>query len=105
MSVATSAGTLAEKLGVAVQWVPYPNSGALDRFAGGACDVAFLPVDDERRKKVDFGPPHIVLQNTFLVPAGSTIQSLADDRQAELRVVASRTRRQRAAQAFLKKSP
>ena len=70
---------LAKKLGVPVQWVPYPNSGALtDGLAAGACDVAFLPVDNERRKKVDFGPPHIVLQSTFLVPAGSAIQSLAE---------------------------
>jgi ABC-type amino acid transport substrate-binding protein len=54
---------LTKKLGIPVQWVPYPNSGALtDALAGGACDVAFLPVDAGRRKKVDFGPPHIVLQ-------------------------------------------
>jgi len=70
---------LAKKLGVPVQWVQYPNSGVLtDGLASGACDVAFLPVDNERRKKVDFGPPHIVLQSTFLVPAGSAIQSLAE---------------------------
>ena len=95
---------LAKKLGVPVQWVPYPNSGALtDALAGGACDVAFLPVDNERRKKVDFGPPHIVLQSTFLVPAGSTIQSLAETDKPNLRVVGvENTATTRAAQAFLK---
>jgi len=95
---------LAKKLGVPVQWVPYPNSGALtDALASGACDVAFLPVDNERRKKVDFGPPHIVLQSTFLVPAGSAIQSLAETDKPNLRVVGvENTATTRAAQAFLK---
>jgi polar amino acid transport system substrate-binding protein len=95
---------LTKKLGIPVQWVPYPNSGALtDALAGGACDVAFLPVDAERRKKVDFGPPHIVLQSTFLVPAGSAIQSLADADKPGLRVVGvENTATTRAAQAFLK---
>lgn len=95
---------LAKKLGVPVQWVSYPNSGALtDALAGGACDVAFLPVDNERRKKVDFGPPHIVLQSTFLVPAGSAIQSLAEADKPGLRVIGvENTATTRAAQVFLK---
>lgn len=95
---------LAKKLGVPVQWVPYPNSGALtDGLAAGAADVAFLPVDNERRKKVDFGPPHIVLQSTFLVPAGSAIQSLGEVDKPGLRVVGvENTATTRAAQASLK---
>ncbi len=95
---------LAMKLGAQVQWIQYPNSGALtDGLAAGACDVAFLPVDAERRKKVDFGPPHLVLQSTFLVPAGSSIQSLAETDKPGLRVVGvENTATTRAAQAFLK---
>ena len=43
-----------------------------------AWDVAFIPVDEERRKKVDFGAAHIVLQSTWLVGPGSPIATLAD---------------------------
>ena len=95
---------LAKKLGVAVEWVPYPNSGALtDAVTSGAWDVAFLPVDNERRKKVDFGPAHIVLQSTFLVPPGSPIQSLAEVDRPGLRVVGvENTATARAAAASLK---
>jgi polar amino acid transport system substrate-binding protein len=95
---------LAKKLGVPVQWVPYPNSGALtDGVASGAWDVAFLPVDNERRQKVDFGPPHIVLQSTFLVPPGSSIQSLAEVDRPGLRIVGvENTATTRAAAASLK---
>src|SRR5262245_6097004 len=46
---------LAGKLGVPVEFVPYENSGALtDAVETGAWDVAFIPVDAQRKKKVDF---------------------------------------------------
>jgi polar amino acid transport system substrate-binding protein len=95
---------LGKRLGVPVQWVQYPNSGALtDAVTSGAWDVAFIPVDNERKKKVDFGPPHIVLQSTFLVPPGSPIQSLADVDKPGLRVVGvENTATTRAAQASLR---
>jgi polar amino acid transport system substrate-binding protein len=78
---------MAQKLGVPVDYVPYPNSGALtDAVASGAWDVAFIPVDDQRKQKVDFGAAHIVLQSTYLVGPNSPIQSLADVDKPGVRV-------------------
>ena len=78
---------LAQKLDVAVEFVPYPNSGALtDAAASGGWDVAFIPVDEERRRRVDFGSAHIVLQSTYLVRPGSAIRAPADVDQAGVRV-------------------
>lgn len=87
--VAVDLGTeLAQKLGAPVEFVAYPNSGALtDAAASGAWDVAFLPVDDERRKRVDFGSAHIVLQSTYLVGPNSEIKTLADADKPGVRVV------------------
>jgi polar amino acid transport system substrate-binding protein len=95
---------LAKKLGVPLEWVPYPNSGALtDGVASGAWDVAFIPVDEQRKQKVDFGPPHIVLQSTFLVAPGSTIQSLEQADKPGVRIVGvENTATSRAAQRSLK---
>jgi polar amino acid transport system substrate-binding protein len=70
---------LADKLEVPIEYVGYRNSGALtDAAAGDAWDVAFIPADDERKKKVEFGAAHIVLQSTWLVAPGSPIATLAD---------------------------
>jgi polar amino acid transport system substrate-binding protein len=78
---------LAQKLGLPHEFVPYPNSGALtEAAAGGAWDVAFIPVDAERKKLVDFGSAHIVLQSTYLVGPGSAIRTLADVDHASVRV-------------------
>ena len=103
--VAIDLGTeLAQKLGVPVAFVPYPQSGALtDAAASGAWDVAFIPVDAQRRKQVDFGSAHIVLQSTYLVGPGSRIASLADVDKSGVRVAGvENTATARAAAASLK---
>jgi polar amino acid transport system substrate-binding protein len=95
---------LAKKLGVPVEYVPYTHSGLLtDAAAGGAWDVAFLPVDAERKKLVDFGSAHIVLQSTYLVAQSSAIQTLADVDKAGVRPAGvENTATARAAAASLK---
>lgn len=103
--VAIDLGTeLAQKLGVTVEFVPYAQSGALtDAAASGAWDVAFIPVDAQRKKKVDFGSAHIVLQSTYLVGPGSKIATLADVDKAGVRVAGvDNTATARAAAASLK---
>jgi polar amino acid transport system substrate-binding protein len=103
--VAVDLGTeLAKRLGVPVTFVSYPNSGALtDAAAGGGWDVAFIPVDEERKKRIDFGAAHIVLQSTYLVAPNSGIRTMADVDRPGVRVIGSEnTASARAAQASLK---
>jgi polar amino acid transport system substrate-binding protein len=86
--VAVDLGTaLARKLGVPVEFVPYLASGEIVAAAGtGVWDVSFMPVDDERRKIVDFGAPYHLLQSTYLVAPGSAIQTLAEANRAGVRI-------------------
>jgi polar amino acid transport system substrate-binding protein len=95
---------LARKLGVEVAWVTYLNSGDLtDAGATGAWDVAFMPVDEQRKQKLDFGAAHIVLQSTWMVGPGSPIRTLADVDKPGTRVVGvENTASSRAAQRYLK---
>jgi len=51
---------LAQKLGVPVEFVPYPASGEVQAAANsGVWDVTFMPVDEERKKIMDFAAPII----------------------------------------------
>jgi polar amino acid transport system substrate-binding protein len=95
---------LGHKLGVEVEWVTYLNSGDLtDAGTTGAWDVAFMPVDEQRKQKLDFGAAHIVLQSTWMVGPGSPIQTLADVDKPGTRVVGvENTASSRAAQRYLK---
>ena len=95
---------LAAKLGVPVAYVVYPNSGALTE-AGykNEWDVAFLPVDAERIKKVDFGPNYYLFVSTFLVAPGSEIRDLAGVDRPGVRVAGvENTTSIRSAQRVLK---
>ena len=78
--VAVTFGTaLAQKLGVPVEIVPHKASGEIQNSAAAnKWDVAFLPVDAERKKFVDFGNAYHLLQSTFLVAPGSKINSVKD---------------------------
>jgi polar amino acid transport system substrate-binding protein len=70
---------LAAKLGVPAEVLPHNGSGEIQNSAAdGKWDVAFLPVDDERKKFVDFGNAYHLLQSTFLIAPDSKIASVAE---------------------------
>ena len=78
---------LAKKLGDEIEYVPYLASGEIQGSANkDAWDVTFMPVDEERKKFVDFGSPYHLLQSTYLVAPGSTIQAVADADKAGVRI-------------------
>jgi polar amino acid transport system substrate-binding protein len=70
---------LAERLGVPIEILPHQASGEIQNSAAdNRWDVAFLPVDEERKKFVDFGNAYHLLQSTFLAAPGSKINSVQD---------------------------
>jgi len=82
------ANELAAKLGVPIEFTVAPNSGEVtEATSSGALDVSFMPVDDERRKKVDFGPSYFLGESTYLVRPGSDIKTLAEVDRAHVRVI------------------
>lgn len=95
---------LGRRLGVEVEFSIAPNSGVItDALAAEKIDAAFMPVDDERRKRVEFGPAYAMGRNTYLVSAASGIQTMAEVDRSNVRVVAiSGTTTIRTAQRVLK---
>lgn len=82
------ANDLAMRIGRPVEFVVAPNSGQItDALASGSIDAAFMPIDDERRARVDFGAAYAVGENTYLVGAASGIQSMADVDRSVVRVI------------------
>ena len=78
---------LADRLGVPLELVVYANSGEVTAAGPkGEWDVAFMPVDDERRKVVDFGPAYSLSTSTYMVRAGSPIKSIAEVDRPGVRV-------------------
>lgn len=82
---------LAARIGVDFVAVEYPRPGAvLEGVQTNAWDVAFLVIDPERAKQVDFAPPHMQSDFTYLVLAGSSIYKVADADQPGVRIAVPR---------------
>jgi polar amino acid transport system substrate-binding protein len=78
---------LAKKLGVDMQLVVHNGSGEVQNSAAeNKWDVAFMPVDAERKKFVDFGNAYHVLQSTYLVSPNAKIAAVADANRAGVRI-------------------
>ena len=81
---------LGTRIGVEVLPVWHPTiPEMLTCLTAGACDVGFMGPDPSRAG-VDFSPPILQLDYTFLVPAGSSIQRIADADRPNVRIAVVR---------------
>lgn len=79
---------LASELGVAAEFIVAPNTGELvDALEAGRIDVTFTPIDDERRKRIDFGPAYFLVESTYMVTGASGIKTVDEVDRAGVRVV------------------
>lgn len=73
------AAALAERLGVAVRYVPFPHPGALADAAGtDSWDVGLIGAEPARAEKIAFTEAYVEIQATYLVPTGSKLRHIAD---------------------------
>jgi polar amino acid transport system substrate-binding protein len=76
---ADMAREMAQRLGVPVKYVTYKSPGELaDAVASGAWDVGLIGAEPQRAEKIAFSPAYVEIEATYLVPAGSPLQSTAD---------------------------
>ena len=82
---------LAARIGIPFVPVEYPRPGAvIDGLRTNAWDISVLIIDPVRAEQVDFSNPFLQSDLTYLVAAGSTIQSVADADQPGIRIGAAR---------------
>ena len=62
------AAALAKRLGVPVEFVIYPSAGkTFDGAKENAWDIGFIAIEPARATEVDFTPPYLLIQGTYLV--------------------------------------
>lgn len=78
---------LGQRLGVPVEFVGFPSPGALaDAATAGTWDVGFLGAEPQRANQIDFTAAYVEIEATYLVPAGSPLQTIADVDRAGVRI-------------------
>ena len=82
------ADALGKKLNLPVEPVLFPNSGqATDALESGAVDVAFMPVDEERKKRIAFGPDYVRAESTYMVTAALPAKTVDEVDRPGVRVI------------------
>ena len=81
------AAAVAERLGVAVEYVCYASPGEVaDAGADEAWDIALIGAEPARAEKIAFSAAYAEIESTYLVPAGSTITSIDEVDRAGVRI-------------------
>jgi polar amino acid transport system substrate-binding protein len=79
---------LAIELGVALELMVSANTGQLvGALEADRIDVSFMPVDDERRKRIEFGPVYFQVESTYMVTQASGITTVDAVDRPGIRVV------------------
>ncbi len=73
------AAELARRLGTTAELIQFPGAGQVaDGAKAGAWDVGFIGAEPQRAEEIAFTLAYLEIPATYLVPAGSPIQSMAE---------------------------
>ena len=85
------ARAIAARLGVPVSFVPYAKPSELADAAGtDTWDIGNIGAEPQRAQKISFTAAYAEIEATYLVPAGSAIQSIADVDKPGIRISVSK---------------
>lgn len=81
------AAEIARRLGVAVEYIEYPDPGALaDAAEREEWDIGNIGAEPQRATTIAFSAAYCEIASTYLVPAGSLIQSISEVDQPGVRI-------------------
>jgi polar amino acid transport system substrate-binding protein len=81
------AAAIAARLGVPVEYVPFPKPGELaDAVDSGVWDIGLIGAEPQRAEKIAFTAAYAQIEATYLVPAGSPITSIEQVDQPGIRI-------------------
>ncbi len=81
------AAALAERLGVEVDYRTYATPGEVaDAAARGEWDIGLIAEDPARAEVIDFCDAYVEIEATYLVPADSSLQAIADVDRPGIRI-------------------
>lgn len=81
------AAEVARRLGVPLKLIPYKSPGELgDDAENNVWDIGNIGAEPQRAKIINFTAAYCEIESTYLVPAGSPIQSIADVDKPGIRI-------------------
>ena len=85
------ARALAQRLKLPIELIRFEAAGTVfDALDKGHLDLAFLAIEPERAAKIDFSPPYVIIEGTYLVRAGAPFRTVSDLDQPGVRIAVGR---------------
>ncbi len=85
------ARTIAARLGVPLRMVPFKSPGEIADAAGkNVWDIGLIGAEPQRAEKIEFTAAYAQIEATYLVPTGSTIQTVVEVDRPGVRISVSR---------------
>lgn len=73
------AHALAKRLGVPVELVELQAAGkSFAAVAGGSADIAFIAIEPVRASEIEFSPPYVLIEGTYMVRKDSLLKDVDD---------------------------
>ncbi len=84
------ARAIADRLGVAVSYVPFASPGELaDAVDGGVWDIGMIGAEPARAERIAFSAAYVEIEATYLVPGGSPFASVEEVDRDGVRIAVS----------------
>ena len=78
---------LGKRLGVPVELAQFAAAGkAAEALATGAVDIGFIAIEPVRADKIDFSPPYVIIDGTYMVAKDSPMKNVADVDKPGIRI-------------------
>jgi polar amino acid transport system substrate-binding protein len=82
---------LGKRAGVPVQLIPFEAAGKVfEALKGGAWDLAFLAIEPVRANEIDFSPPYVLIEGTYMVRKDSPLKVIGDVDKPGIRIAVGR---------------
>jgi polar amino acid transport system substrate-binding protein len=81
---------IATSLGVPINYVPFKTPGELaDQAENNVWDIGLIGAEPQRAATISFTAAYVEIEATYMVPAGSSIKSIADVDKPGVRIAVS----------------
>ena len=82
---------LARRLGVPLEFVLFEAAGKVfEAVKAGGIDVLFIAIEPARAAEIEFSPPYVLIEGTYMVPRDSALKTVADVDRAGVRIAVGR---------------
>ncbi len=82
---------LARRTGLPLDLVPFDAAGKVfDALKAGAWDVAFIAIEPARAAEIEFSPPYVLIEGTYMVRTDSPLKVIEDVDKAGIKISVGR---------------